>query len=286
MSTLGAQQDIGTGPLAPAGGQELAPAIGQELIERIESHCVFAWPAQVVERTVDGWVLRATPGLLGRGRSNHALAPPWSLSTAEINLALQRAANFAAGHGIECGIQVGPLEVHIPLLDEVAVRGWDIQQSVLVMTGSTDAIVAGEPAAAAGDAEFALEITDRVTPEWMAAWESCEPDRDNTREHVDSVFKLMEGNARFARFEERAVGIAVEDDGIIGLFCLAVNPNQRRQGLGRKLVRGLLAGSSAPFTYLQVFSGNEAGIGLYNSLGFAESYRYCHCVAPAAAVAA
>lgn len=264
----------------------LAPAIGQELIERIESHSVLAWPAQVVERTVDGWVLRATPGLLGRGRSNHALAPPWSLSTAEINLALQRTADFAAGHGIECGIQVGPLELHIPLLDEVAVRGWDIQQSVLVMTGATEAIVASEPTAADGDGEFALEITDHVTPEWLAAWESCEPGRDNVAEHVDTVFKLMEGTARFARSGDRAVGITVEHDGIVGLSCLAVNPSERRQGLGRKLVRGLLAGSTAPLTYLQVFSGNDAGIGLYNSLGFAESYRYCHCVAPAPATAA
>lgn len=271
-----------TGGLAPATGG-LASAIGQELIERIESHCVLAWPAQVVELTTDGWVLRATPGLLGRGRSNHALAPPWSLSAAEINLALQRAADFAVGHGIECGIQVGPLEVHIPLLDEVAVRDWEIQQSVLVMTGATGAIVASEPAPADGDGEFALEITDRVTPEWMTAWQICEPDRDNISEHVDTVFKLMEGSARFAHSGDRAVGIAVEHDGIIGLFCLAVNPTERRQGLGRKLVRGLLAGSSAPLTYLQVFSANDAGIGLYDSLGFAESYRYCHCVAPASA---
>lgn len=185
MTTLGAQRDVRRG--SPA------PALGQELIERIESHCVRAWPAQVVERTADGWVLRATPGLLGRGRSNHALAPPRSLSADEIQFALRRAEAFAAGHRIECGIQVGPLEVHIPLLDEVAVRGWDIQHSVLVMTGATAGIVGGEPAAGGVDADFALEITDQVTPDWVAAWNVCEPDRENAREHVDTVFKLMEG---------------------------------------------------------------------------------------------
>jgi ribosomal protein S18 acetylase RimI-like enzyme len=278
MTSLGTQQVVGT----PAG----VPAIGQELIQRIESHSVLAWPAQVVERTADGWVLRATPGLLGRGRSNHALAPPWPLSAAEIQLALRRAKAFASAHGIECGIQVGPLEVHIPLLDEVAVRGWEIQQSVLVMTAATAAIVAGEPAAAGGDPEFRLDITDHATPGWVSAWEVCEPGRDNTRAHVNTVFRLLAENAdermvvRFARSGDRAVGIAVEYDGIIGLFCLAVDPARRRQGLGRKLVRGLLAGSSAPLTYLQVFSANQAGIALYKSLGFAEAYRYCHCVAP------
>lgn len=276
-----------TGGSVPVTGWR-APAIGQELIERIESHCVLAWPAQVVERTADGWVMRATPGLLGRGRSNHALAPPWSLSTAEINFALQRAAAFAADHGIECGIQVGPLEVHIPLLEQIAAGGWEIQQSVLVMTASTDAIVAGEPAPAGGDAQFVLEITDHVTPDWVASWKICEPNRDNIDEHVETVFKLMNetltgGTVHFARSGDLAVGIAVEYDGIVGLFCLAVSPSQRRQGVGGKLVRGLLAAASAPLVYLQVFSGNEAGIGLYNSLGFAEFYRYCHCVAPVGA---
>jgi N-acetylglutamate synthase len=261
----------------------LAPAIGQELIERIEAHCVFAWPAQVIQREPDGWILRATPGLQGRGRSNHALAPARSLSAAEIDSALARTVAFAASNGIECGIQVGPLELHIPLLDEVAVRGWEIQQSVLVMSAETSA-VAGREAAAfdadSGESGFALEITDHVTPEWIAAWQACEPERNNAREHVDTVFKLMEGTARFARHGDRAVGITVEHDGIIGLFCLAVNPDHRRRGLGRKLVRALLAEPSAPLTYLQVFSGNDAGLALYNSLGFVEVYRYCHCLAP------
>jgi len=262
----------------------LAPAIGQELIERIEAHSVLAWPAQVVEHTADGWVLRATPGLQGRGRSNHALAPPRSLDADEIRFGLHRVAAFASGHGIECGIQVGPLELHIPLLDEVAVRGWEIQQSVLVMSGATQTILAGDPVAdSSGEGEFVLEINDHATPEWAAAWKLCEPERDSVQAHVDTVFKLMDGIARFARAGDSAVGISVEHDGIVGLFCLAVNPSSRRQGLGRRLVRGLLTETSAPVAYLQVFSGNEPAIGLYSGLGFTEGYRYCHCVALAAA---
>ena len=74
----------------------LAPASGQELIERIEAHCVHAWPPTIIEYEPDGWIMRATPGLEGRGRSNHALAPVRSLSTAEIDTALTRAVSFAA----------------------------------------------------------------------------------------------------------------------------------------------------------------------------------------------
>ncbi|MGH2842200.1 MAG: GNAT family N-acetyltransferase [Solirubrobacteraceae bacterium] len=256
----------------------LAPAAGLELIERIEAHCVRSWPPSAVEYADDGWVLRATPGLPGRGRSNHALAPVRSLSPEEIEGALERAMTFAGAHGIECGLQVGPLELHIPLLDTVAARGWEIQQSVLVMTA--------EPAAIAADADPAFELlfVDHVTSEWLATWQCCEPERANAAAHVDTVFGRMAGGALFARLDQRAVGIVVERDGIAGLYCLAVNPAHRRQGLGSKLVRGLLASVSAPAVYLQVFSGNPAGLALYDSLGFTEAYRYCHCRAPTPAL--
>ncbi len=39
----------------------------------------------------------------------------------------------------------------------------------------------------------------------------------------------------------------------------------------------MLAQYDAPLTYLQVFSENAAGLALYDSLGFREEYRYCHC---------
>jgi N-acetylglutamate synthase len=252
----------------------LAPAAGQELIERIEAHSVLAWPPAIVERLEDGWIMRATPGLHGRGRSNHALAPPRRLSAAEIQFALARAESFAHQHGIECGVQVGPIEFHIPLLDEVAVRGWEIQQSVLVMTADVDVVNAeSEP-------QLEVEISADATREWVDTWQACEPERDNAQDHVDTVFKLMAGQARFCRYEDKAVGIIAECDGVASLFCIAVNPAHRRKGLGRQIVRAMLAESPASIVYLQVFSGNQAGTGLYESLGFSEAYRYCHCMAP------
>lgn len=253
----------------------LAPAPGLELIARIEAHSVLAWPAAVVERLDDGWILRATPGLPGRGRSNHALTPVRPLDRGEYDSALARVAAFADEHGIGCGLHISPIDVHVPLLDVLAVRGWDIQQSVVVMTGDT-ALVAGE-----ADPSVQLEVTDTATPEWVAAWAHCDR-RPDVQEHVEHVFPRMAGVARFARYGGQATGISVEIDGIIGLFCIAVAPEARRQGLGKKLVRAMLAQHEAPLTYLQVFSENTAGAALYESLGFSEQFRYCHAV-PASA---
>ncbi len=250
-----------------------APAPELERIARIEAHSVAAWPADDVRRTDDGWVLRATPALPARGRSNHALTPTRPLDRSEFDPAVARVAEFAALNDIACGIQVSPIELHVPLLEDVATRGWNIQQAVLVMTVDTESL------ADDADPEYQLEVTETATPEWVAAWAHCDQ-RQDVEEHVQSVFPKMAGTARFSRDGNRAVGISVEFDGIVGLFCLAVAPESRRQGLGKALVRAMLAQHEATLAYLQVFSENAAGRGLYTSLGFQEEYRYCHCVAP------
>ncbi len=244
---------------------------GLELVARIEEHSVRAWPPDTIERTPDGWILRATSALPARGRSNHALTPARRLNRGEFDPAIARVAEFAARNGIDCGVQVSPVDLHIPLLEDIAARGWDIHQAVLVMTVDTG------PLAADADSDFQLEISDTATPEWVAAWAHCDQ-RQDVEEHVQSVFGKMAGIARFARDGDRAVGISVELDGIVGLFCLAVAPEARHQGLGKALVRAMLSRHDAPLAYLQVFSENAAGHGLYSSLGFQEAYRYCHCV--------
>lgn len=227
-----------------------------------------AWPATVTERMDGGWVLRATPGL-DRGRSNHALTPCRSLSTSEISDAISRIEAFASQHGIPAGIQVSPLSLHGELQAELDRRGWAKRWPVLVLAA---------PIAGVED-ERTHAVVDRATPDWLATWARCEPGRD-VEAHARTVFTRLEGRATFACHDDVAVGIAVEGDGIVGLFCLAVDPLRRREGLGTALVRALLARSSASIAYLQVESSNAPAIGLYERLGFSEAYRYCHRVAP------
>jgi ribosomal protein S18 acetylase RimI-like enzyme len=46
------------------------------------------------------------------------------------------------------------------------------------------------------------------------------------------------------------------------------------------MVRSLLAEAVASTAYLQVEENNTRAVALYERLGFAEAYRYCHRVAP------
>jgi GNAT superfamily N-acetyltransferase len=249
----------------------LRPGLDRELVERVEAHSVTAWPPAVCEVAEGGWVLRATPGL-ARGRSNHALAPTRPLSRSEVLAGVARVEEFARQHGIPPGIQVSPLELHGRLLAELEQRGWSQQMSVLVMALAIPELAPDGPG-------LPLQVTSGADPAWLAAWAECEPGRD-IPSHVRTVFPRLEGRARFVRHERLAVGISVESDDLAGLFCLAVAPAARRQGLGTALVRTVLHGCAARVAYLQVEASNATAIRMYERLGFHTVYRYQHCVAP------
>ncbi|HJS96171.1 MAG TPA: N-acetyltransferase [Solirubrobacteraceae bacterium] len=239
------------------------------LVCRLDAHALDAWPATVTERVDGGWVLRATPGL-DRGRSNNALTPCRSLSATEIPDAIAQVEAFASRHGIVPGIQVSPLSLHGTLMSELDRRGWGTRWTVLVLAAPIERV----------EDAGTLNLADRATPDWLATWARCEPGRD-VEAHARTVFTRLAGRATFARAGDgSAVGIAVEADGLVGLFCLAVDPARRRGGLGTAMVRALLARSTADIAYLQVAERNAPAVALYRRLGFSEAYRYCHRVAP------
>lgn len=168
------------------------------LVCRLEAHAVRAWPAAVSQRVDGGWILRATPGL-DRARSNHALTPCRAVGVSEVPRAIARVESFARRHGIPAGIQVSPLSLQGTLMSELDRRGWATRWPVLVLAAPVRA--AGVPPDG-----LALEVADRATPEWLAAWARCEPSRD-VEAHARTVFPLIAGRARFGRLRRaRAAG--------------------------------------------------------------------------------
>jgi ribosomal protein S18 acetylase RimI-like enzyme len=256
----------------------LAPAIGLDLLQRIEAHAVQAWPPEILEVRDDGWVLRATPGL-GRGRSNHALTPPRAVGSAvedagdDLDVVLAPVFEFAGRHGIEPGIQISPLHLQRDFVHELEARGWRVGPTVLVMVREGRLV----DLRACG---LEIVVDDHASADWLAAWSVCEPGRDDVDAHADTVFESLRSRARFARHEQRAVGISIESDGLAFLCCVAVAPELRGAGLGTAFVGELIGSSDADVTYLQTWESNLAARALYSRLGFREAYEYCHCVAP------
>jgi N-acetylglutamate synthase len=81
--------------------------------------------------------------------------------------------------------------------------------------------------------------------------------------------------------ETVAVGLAVREGDHVGLFDIVTAPSVRNQGIGRRLVSGLLRwgrDGGATRGYLQVMLTNEPARHLYETLGFREAYQYWYRV--------
>lgn len=115
------------------------------------------------------------------------------------------------------------------------------------------------------------EDREPVVALWQACgltrpWNDARADFERAVGGVSSDILLLEEAGRLA------ATVMVGDDGHRGwVYYLAVNPNCRKQGLGRTMMEAAeawLRERDAPKIQLMVRDDNEAAIGFYKALGY------------------
>ena len=74
-----------------------------------------------------------------------------------------------------------------------------------------------------------------------------------------------------------ACGLAVESNGLVGIFDVVTAPEHRRKGYGLELMEALLdwaVSTHAQYAYLQVMLNNQPALTMYEKLRFKELYQY------------
>ena len=223
------------------------------LLERVAAD---AWPA-LEQVEVDGWRLRASAGVTRRANS----ALPLSDS-----LPVDAVVDFYRQRDLPPVVQVSD-----PRTDEaLARRGWERDVEVEVMVGP---VRTGTTSA---------EVADIPSEQWLECWWAVDGRGGPAQlEVARRMLGLITAPAAYASVVQEgrtvAVGRGVEQEGLLGVFSMAVRPEARRRGLAREVLTALGgwgAGHGATATYLQVFEGNVAGRNLYRSAGFALAHRY------------
>lgn len=244
--------------------------------QHIEQVAANAWPAAIVQ-VVDGWLLRATPGVTRR-RSNSALPAPSTGEDAEgedWTLARLRVAeDFARRHGLRPAVQVSPADAQSGLDALLERRGYVRDGPVEVLRASLDAVrdLTGPPVST-----VVAKRRDRV---WDEAFIRL-LGRDDALATLTEVIDRIGPRAGFARAElgghTAAVALAVVERGWAGVFCMETDPAHRRRGLAAAMLRGLAVWAGehgATGLYLQVTEDNDPARALYARAGFTLSHRY------------
>jgi len=173
---------------------------------QVERSAAAAWPASRTE-TMDGWLLRHTPGV-SRRRSNSALPPAADRSPER---ALDAVEAFYRAAGLPATVQVSPAERQVVLDATLAARGYRREAPTLVLT----APAADVARAAAGRPRRSVTVEEAATAGWLGAYQALNGPVD-TSAVAERVLARVPAPAAFARVTVDGAEVA------IGLFVAGV----------------------------------------------------------------
>jgi N-acetylglutamate synthase len=244
------------------------------MIQHIEELSMNAWPA-LQTQLYDGWVLRFAGGYTRRANCVNPLYP------GQLDLGEKIAACERIYHAQKLAtiFKLTPDSLPAGLDAALEARGYALEAptSVQIME------LGGRDFAA----EDRVSLAPRLTEEWFVAFNRLGTSQPAAHSLHAKMLQAILPACAFAsvRVNGRVAGcgLAVAQNGWVGLFDILVDPGLRRQGLGLSLMNSLLAwgqNKGANSAYLQVMKDNPPALGLYALLGFREVYPYWYRVKP------
>lgn len=243
-----------------------------EMICRIEELSLNAWPA-LQSLLSDGWVLRLANGYTRRANSVN----PLYAGQLDLEQKVAACERLYRDRGLAVVFKLTPASTPAELDAFLAGRGYiaEAQTSVQLLD-----LQSWKP-----DAPSAIELAEEVTDGWFDAFcraSNLAPARRPTAMQMLRAIVPAAGFAVIQRHGETvACGLAVAQDGYVGLYDIVTDPRYRRQGLGMQLISALLQWGrekDARTAYLQVMMNNPPALAMYAKLGFRELYQYWYRV--------
>jgi len=262
-----------TGSAAPASLATLLSAHDPVLLSRVEDAGLNA-SAPPQQRWVDGWLVRTSPGKAQRARCINAVAA--GRRPVEEKLAACQA--LYRELGLPFLVRITPFTQPGELDARLAAAGYAFHDDTRVMVLP----------------DLAGALLDPGRPPAQTEWQELPPESfaeavgdmrgssaEARRAHAE---RLRASPVPYRGFilrrgaEVLACGQIAQEEELVGLYDVATDTRQQRQGLASWLCKQLLTvakkQSGARSAYLQVGADNQAARRIYSRMGFADAYRY------------
>jgi GNAT superfamily N-acetyltransferase len=232
-----------------------------------------AWPASIVQ-VVDGWRVRATPGVETR-RSNSVL-PIADGGRLALEEKLAAVDEFYAVRGMPARFEVSPAAVPSELDEVLAARGFQVELDIDIQVAE----LAEVEARSANNGGPEVTVDQTASDSWLGTMLGVMA-RGEAGRLRDAVLDRIAPPARYASVADGdrtiAVGMSVREREWLGIFSMATLPEARRRGAAKAILHalastGLREGASR--AYLQTDVDNAASHALYEGIGFRTAYRY------------
>ena len=250
-------------------------APGLPVVRRLEAVSFRSWPA--TNTVFDGtWAIRLTAG--HPSKRVNSVNPLDRGDQADLKNRIARAAHRFQSFGRPLVFRQSPLAP--PQLDNLFdAQGWRRFDETRVMVlrlrdAQLDRAVSQLP----------LKDVGRWIDQCIAMGSIAQ----TVKPGLSELIGLVEGEVGLFLTEDDAgvplaAAMAVRFGDLIGLFEVVSNPDKRRQGLARRIIRRAMRWGyehGARQAWLQVVAENDAAIRLYESEGFSEVYSYAYRQAP------
>lgn len=242
----------------------------------LEEKTLNAWPAlqQVV---YDGWLLRFARGYTKRANS----VVPMFAGQLGVDAKIARCEAAYADRRQAAVFKMLPWSEPGDLDGRLAASGYGRVDTTSVQVRPLAADKAGLPA----DRDLRLRPT--ADWDWLQAFGRLTGLPPKARPLIETIVNNIVPSACFGLLLDQGrtvcCGLAVCEDGYLGLYGIATEPQARRRGYAGRLLGQLTAWGrrqGAHTAYLQVVAANLPALRLYEKLGFAEKYRYWYRVKP------
>ncbi len=221
----------------------------------------------------DGWIIRFADGYSNRANSVN----PIYKSEEDVFEKIAVCEDMFKSRGLKPTYKITPF-VQPENLDEILVgKGYEIIHRTSVQTLDLSNI--DEP-----DEKVDIRHSN-LNDEWFDTYCNFNDLDGNNRliyrKMLNNLVPISFFTTMYIENEIIACGMAVLENGYLGLFDITVREDHRNKGYGRKLLYSIIKHGKnlgAHKAYLQVMVNNQPANHLYKKLGFIEEYQYYYRV--------